>query len=138
MCSGCSSLNSLVFIGFASCFCYRSRLGPGHLARFLPLTWVGNCFVDVYHPCIILSQLSSQKQSIKMSVDLIGSAFVSQSLNAFECIFAKASTLFEMNLCASASCCHNPSRLMPVAASKGRTHWRPPQQRLKSLSTRPD
>lgn len=62
-----------------------------------------------------------------MSMDLISYALVSQSLNAFMYIFAKARVLFDLNLCARASHGHNPSRLMPVAASMGQSSWMVPQ-----------
>ena len=57
-------------------------------------------------------------------MDLISSALVSQSLNAFKCIFERARALFDLHLYARASPCgHNPCRLMPIAASKGQFAW---------------
>lgn len=59
-----------------------------------------------------------------MSMDLISSALVSQSLNAFKCIFARARALFNLHLNARASHCgNNPSRFMPVDASKSQFAW---------------
>ena len=56
VCLAYSSLNSSVpIVGLTSCFHSRIRLGPGYLARFLPLTRVDNSFTDVAHPHIILS-----------------------------------------------------------------------------------